>query len=116
MAAIGRDEDSARHNPVVNDAAPCYRSSLDRIATITTDAGTDAMQTDPTDLLDGLFTQTQRLLSEMARTEDLEQRRLQSETVRNLCGSIGIFFDAMSEAMSLDNMLDFDDDDEDDED
>ena len=74
------------------------------------------MMTDPTDLLDELFTQTRRLLSDMARTEDLEKRRLQSETIRNLCGSIGIFFDAMSDAMSLENMLEFEDDDEEDED
>jgi hypothetical protein len=73
------------------------------------------MMTDPTDLLDELFTQTRRLLRDMAHTENLEERRLQSETIRNLCGSIGIFFDAMSDAMSYEDMLDFEDDDEEEE-
>ncbi len=70
------------------------------------------MQHDPSEVMDLLMVETKRSLADLAATSDAEQRVLQSETVRNLCESLGVFLDAMNDAMSLENLYDFDDDEE----
>ena len=70
------------------------------------------MQHDPSEMMDALMVETKRALADLAATTDHEQRLLQSETIRNLCESLGVFFDAMNDAMSLEGMYDFDDDEE----
>ena len=57
---------------------------------------------EPTQIPDSISSETQRILTEMGKTKDLEQRRLQSEIVFNLCKSLGVFFDMMSNAMLSD--------------
>ena len=74
------------------------------------------MQSDPTNVMDGLMAEAGRLLEEMGRTQDLEIRKVQSETIANLCNSLGVFFDAMNTAWMNDDLLDFDMDDDDEED
>ena len=66
------------------------------------------------DVLDPMLAEVKRVLIEMKKTKDLEQRKTQSEIVKNLCESLGVFFDTMVDAMPED-MPDFmEDDDEDD--
>ncbi len=66
------------------------------------------MQTDPSELMDAIMVEARRSLQEMAGTSDLEQRRIHSETIKNLFGAMGVFFEAMNDAMSMEDMLDLD--------
>lgn len=68
----------------------------------------------PTELLDGIVEEAHRTLAEMRKTTDTETRRLQSETVNNLCGSLGVFFDLMSNTMFPDMPDEFDSEEDDD--
>lgn len=73
----------------------------------------DAMLTDPTEVMEPIMAETERVLKEMKGTRDLDQREIQSRIVKNLCESLGVFFGAMSDALMAGDMPDlFDDDDE----
>ena len=68
---------------------------------------------DPDNVLDPMLAEVTRLLVEMKKTKDLEKRKLQSEIIKNLCESLGVFFDTMTNAMA-ENMADLlEDEDED---
>jgi hypothetical protein len=54
---------------------------------------------DPAELIDPILEQAKRALDEMSATKDLDQRKLQSEIVKNLCDSAGVFFDMMTGVM-----------------
>ena len=69
---------------------------------------------DPEDVLDPMIEEIQRLLAEMKDTRDLEQKKTQSEILKNVCTSLGVFFDFMSDALEGD-MVDFLDEEEEDE-
>jgi hypothetical protein len=73
------------------------------------------MHPDPANVMDGLLVEARRLLDEMERTQDLEIRRIQSETVRNLCTSLSVFFDAINSVWPDEDLLDFDMEEDDDE-
>ena len=70
---------------------------------------------DPTDLIDPIVGQTKRTLTEMKKTSDLGERKVQSEIVENLCKSLGVFFEVMSNAMQSPDLADFFDDEDDEE-
>lgn len=65
--------------------------------------------TDPSELLTPLVAETQRTLDDMAKTADLQQRQLQSEIIKNLCHSLGVFLDAMAAAQAQTQDDDLDD-------
>ena len=67
---------------------------------------------EPADLLDPIIEETRRTLEEMKQTKDLAQRQVQSEIVRNLCESLGVFFDLMS-PIDDDDLSEFLDEEED---
>ena len=64
-------------------------------------------------VLDPMLAEVSRLLVEMKKTKDLEKRKLQSEIIKNLCDSLGVFFDTMTGAMA--DLLEDNYDDEDDD-
>ena len=70
---------------------------------------------DPGDVLDPMLAEVKRVLLEMKKTKDLGQRKMQSEIVKNLCESLGVFFDTMASAMAGDIPDFLDEDDGDDE-
>jgi len=68
---------------------------------------------DPTDILEPTLAEAKRTLQEMKKTKDLDARKLQSEILKNLCESAGVFFDLMSNAMMADDFPGFLENDED---
>jgi hypothetical protein len=64
---------------------------------------------DPGDILEPTLEEAKRLLEEMRQTKDLEQRKTQSEVLRNLCQSAGIFFDLLANAMDVESFPDEED-------
>jgi len=62
---------------------------------------------DPGDILEPILAEASRVLEEMKKTKDLEKRKSQSETLKNLCESAGVFFNLMSDAMMADDFADF---------
>ena len=63
---------------------------------------------DPDKIMDGLSKELNSALKAMAKAKDLDEREVYSRIVKNLCESLGVFFNLASEMMSLDS-----DDDED---
>ena len=55
---------------------------------------------DPGDILEPTLREAKRVLDEMKKTKDLSQRKDQSEILRNLCQSAGVFFDFMTDTMA----------------
>ena len=55
---------------------------------------------DPGDVFDPMLAEVNRVLLEMKKTKDLGQRKMQSEIVKNLCESLGVFFDTMGSALA----------------
>jgi len=68
---------------------------------------------DPESVLDPMIEEIQRLLVEMKNAKDLEQRRVQSEILKNVCASLGVFFDFMSDALEVDYLDEEEEDEED---
>jgi hypothetical protein len=65
---------------------------------------------DPEKIMDGLSKEVVVSLKAMAKTKDLNEKEAYSRIVKNLCDSLGVFFDLTSEMMAMD----FDDDADDD--
>lgn len=63
---------------------------------------------DPNEIFGPVIRETVRVLKEMAKTDSLEDRKLQSEIVNNLCQSIGMFLDLMSSTAIDSDYLDYD--------
>lgn len=64
---------------------------------------------EPDDILEPLLAEAKRTLVEMKKTKTLEERKTQSEILKNLCQSAGVFFDFMTDAMLADEFNDLDD-------
>ena len=62
---------------------------------------------DPSDILEPIVVEARRVLEDMKKTEDVNERLSQSKILKNLCQSIGIFFDMTSTAMMDDEFPDF---------
>ncbi|MCP4628509.1 MAG: hypothetical protein GY850_34115 [bacterium] len=61
---------------------------------------------DPEKLIIGLSKELTSELKAMSKTKDVNEKEIHSRIVKNLCESLGVFFDLASEMMSFD----FDDD------
>ena len=64
---------------------------------------------DPDDILQPTLKEAKRVLDEMRKTTDLAQRKDQSEILKNLCHSAGVFFNLMTDTMMAHGGLDMDD-------
>ena len=65
---------------------------------------------DPDKMMDGLSKELNAALKAMAKTKDVNEKEAYSRIIKNLCESLGVFFDVLSEMMSLDFDDDFDSD------
>ena len=61
---------------------------------------------DPEKIIIGLSKELASELKEMSKAKDVNEKEIHSRIVKNLCESLGVFFDLASEVMSFD----FDDD------
>jgi len=62
---------------------------------------------DPDKIMDGLSKELNSALKAMAKAKELTEKEVYSRIVKNLCESLGVFFNLASEMMPLD----YDDDD-----
>lgn len=67
---------------------------------------------DPEKIMDGLTKELLSTLKVMSKTKDVNEREVHSRIVKNLCESLGVFFDLASDIMPLDYDPDDDSDDE----
>ena len=67
---------------------------------------------DPDKLMDGLSNELNAALKAMKKAKSVEQKEAYSRIVKNLCESLGVFLNLMSEMMPFDFDDDFDDDDD----
>ena len=58
---------------------------------------------DPDKIMNGLSNELYSALKTMSKTKDVNEKEAYSRIVKNLCESLGVFFDAASEMMSLDS-------------
>ena len=61
---------------------------------------------DPEKIIFGLSKELDSELKAMSQAKDVNEKEIHSRIVKNLCESLGVFFDLASEVMSFD----FDDD------
>lgn len=61
---------------------------------------------DPDKIMDGLSKELDSALKAMSKAKDVNEKEVHSRIVKNLCESLGVFFDLASEMLPLD----FDDD------
>jgi len=61
---------------------------------------------DPEKIIVGLSNELTSELKAMSKAKDVNEKEIHSRIVKNLCESLGVFFDLASEVMSFD----FDDD------
>jgi len=58
---------------------------------------------EPDKIMDGLSKELNSALKAMAKAEDVNEKEVYSRIVRNLCESLGVFFNLASEIMSSDS-------------
>jgi len=58
---------------------------------------------DPEKIMDGLSKELNFALKAMAKAKDVNEKEIYSRIVKNLCESLGVFFDLASEMMSFDS-------------
>ena len=56
---------------------------------------------DPEKILDGLSKELISALKAMAKAKDVNEKEVHSRIVKNLCESLGVFFDLANEMMPL---------------
>ena len=54
---------------------------------------------DPDKIIDGLTKELAAELKIMSKTKDIDAKETHSRIIKNLCQSLGVFFDLMSEMM-----------------
>jgi hypothetical protein len=57
---------------------------------------------DPDKIMDGLSKELNFALKAMAKAKDVNEKEAYSRVIKNLCESLGVFFNLASEMMSLD--------------
>ena len=57
---------------------------------------------DPDKIMGGLAKELDAALKAMAKAKDVNEKEVHSRIVKNLCQSLGVFFDFASEMMPLD--------------
>jgi hypothetical protein len=63
---------------------------------------------DPEKIMDGLSKELNSALKAMAKAKNINEKEAYSRIVKNLCESLGVFFNLASEMMPLDSDDDFD--------
>jgi hypothetical protein len=58
---------------------------------------------DPEKIMDGLAKELNSALKAMAKAKDVNEKEVHSRIVKNLCESLGVFFNLASEMMSVDS-------------
>jgi RecJ-like exonuclease len=58
---------------------------------------------DPDKMMDGLSKELNSALKAMAKAKDVNEKEVYSRIVKNLCESLGVFFNLASEMMSFDS-------------
>jgi hypothetical protein len=58
---------------------------------------------DPDKIMDGLSKELNSALKAMSKANDLNEKEVCSRIVKNLCESLGVFFNLASEMMPLDS-------------
>ena len=58
---------------------------------------------DPEKVIDGLSKELNSALKAMSKAKDVNEKEVYSRIVKNLCGSLGVFFNLASEMMPLDS-------------
>lgn len=66
---------------------------------------------DPDAIITGLTKELAVELKTMSKTKDINEKETHSRIIKNLCQSLGVFFDLMNEMMSYDPDDDLDDED-----
>ncbi len=61
---------------------------------------------DPERIMEGLSMELNSALKAMAKAKDVNEKEAYSRIVKNLCESLGVFFNLASEMMSLDSDAD----------
>lgn len=64
---------------------------------------------DPDVIMTGLTKELAAELKTMSNTKDLNEKEAHSRIIKNLCQSLGVFFDLMNEMMPFDPDDDLDD-------
>lgn len=57
---------------------------------------------DPEKIIDGLSKELISALKSMSKAKDVNEKEVHSRIVKNLCESLGVFFDFANEMMSFD--------------
>ena len=65
---------------------------------------------DPDKMMDGLSNELSAALKAMAKTKDVNEKEAYSRIIKNLCESLGVFFNVISDMMPMDFDDDFDSD------
>lgn len=58
---------------------------------------------DPEKIMEGLSRELNSTMKAMAKAKDANEKEVYSRIVKNLCESLGVFFDLASEMMSFDS-------------
>lgn len=64
---------------------------------------------DPEKIMDGLSKELTSALKAMSKAKDVSEKEIYSRIVKNLCDSLGVFFDLANEMMPFDYESDADD-------
>ena len=65
----------------------------------------------PDKIMDGLWRELNSALKAMAKAKDVNTKEVYSRVVKNLCESLGVFFNLASEMMSFDSDDDLEEED-----
>jgi hypothetical protein len=65
---------------------------------------------DPEKIMDALSKELNSALKAMAKAKDVNEKEVHSRIVKNICESLGVFFDLASEMMSFDSDDDLEED------
>lgn len=61
---------------------------------------------DPDKIMDALTKELNATLKAMAKAKDVNEKEVYSRVVKNLCESLGVFFDLASDMMPFDSDVD----------
>jgi len=65
---------------------------------------------DPEKIMDGLSRELNSTLKAMAKAKDVNEKEAYSRIVKNLCESLGVFFNLVSQMMPFESDDDFEED------
>jgi len=65
--------------------------------------GENGEHMDPDKIMDGLSKELNSALKAMAKAKDVNEKEAYSRILKNLCESLGVFFNLASEMMSFDS-------------